>query len=115
MTVLLDGVGGAVGRSVLDLVGAGGRLVLFGWSSGEPLDLSDDELSARGLTVAPPIGPRIMGEPGALRRFETAALAAATDGTWAPVVGATFPLADAAAAHRALEARATTGKVVLVP
>jgi len=115
VTVLLDGVGGAVGRAAVDLVRPGGRLVLFGWSSGEPLDLSDDELAARGLTLAPPIGPRIMGEPGALRRFETAALAAAEDGTWTPVVGAAFPLADAAGAHRALEARATTGKVVLVP
>jgi NADPH2:quinone reductase len=26
-----------------------------------------------------------------------------------------FPLADAAAAHRALEGRATTGKVLLIP
>jgi NADPH:quinone reductase-like Zn-dependent oxidoreductase len=30
-------------------------------------------------------------------------------------VGARFPLAEAAAAHRALEGRATTGKVVLLP
>ena len=30
-------------------------------------------------------------------------------------VGATFPLARAADAHRALEGRATTGKVLLVP
>jgi NADPH2:quinone reductase len=30
-------------------------------------------------------------------------------------IGATFPLSRAAVAHQALEARATTGKVVLVP
>ena len=30
-------------------------------------------------------------------------------------IGARFPLADAAAAHRALEGRATTGKVLLIP
>jgi NADPH2:quinone reductase len=30
-------------------------------------------------------------------------------------VGATFPLAEAAAAHRALEGRKTTGKVLLLP
>ena len=30
-------------------------------------------------------------------------------------VGATFPLADAADAHRALESRSTTGKVLLLP
>jgi NADPH2:quinone reductase len=32
-----------------------------------------------------------------------------------PLVNPPFPLADAAAAHRALEGRETTGKVVLVP
>jgi NADPH2:quinone reductase len=30
-------------------------------------------------------------------------------------IGATFPLAEAAAAHRALEGRQTTGKVLLIP
>jgi len=30
-------------------------------------------------------------------------------------IGARFPLADAARAHAALEARATSGKVLLVP
>jgi NADPH2:quinone reductase len=30
-------------------------------------------------------------------------------------IGATFPLADAAAAHRALESRGTTGKMLLIP
>ena len=30
-------------------------------------------------------------------------------------VGARFPLAEAASAHRALEGRATTGKVLLIP
>ena len=30
-------------------------------------------------------------------------------------IGATYPLADAAVAHRALEGRKTTGKVLLIP
>jgi NADPH:quinone reductase-like Zn-dependent oxidoreductase len=32
-----------------------------------------------------------------------------------PVVGAEFPLAEAADAHRLIESRASTGKVVLAP
>jgi NADPH2:quinone reductase len=43
ITVALDGVGGAIGREVLDLVGPGGRLVIFGYSSGEVLPMSAAE------------------------------------------------------------------------
>jgi NADPH2:quinone reductase len=42
-------------------------------------------------------------------------LGAAASGDLEVRVGATFPLAEAAAAHEALEGRATTGKVLLVP
>lgn len=40
---------------------------------------------------------------------------AASAGRLVPLVGQYVPLADAAAAHRAIEARATVGKTVLVP
>jgi NADPH2:quinone reductase len=36
-------------------------------------------------------------------------------GSLKPVVGATYPLAEAAQAHRDLEARKTTGKLLLLP
>jgi NADPH2:quinone reductase len=37
------------------------------------------------------------------------------DGRLRPVIGATYPLADARQAHEDLRARTTTGKVVLDP
>ena len=45
----------------------------------------------------------------------TEVLGSVAGGTLHVRVGATFPLADAADAHRALEGRATTGKVILRP
>jgi NADPH2:quinone reductase len=45
-----------------------------------------------------------------MRSLETAALARA----WVPTV-TTFPLADAASAHVAMETRQTVGKTVLIP
>ncbi|GAA0935789.1 hypothetical protein GCM10009557_95620 [Virgisporangium ochraceum] len=111
-TVALDGVGGAIGRAALELLGVGGRLVLYGWSSGEPTPINAYDLFGRGISATAAIGARIFNRPGGIRDLETKALAAAT--TLVPLVQA-FPLADAAKAHTAIRARETTGKVVLLP
>jgi NADPH:quinone reductase len=114
VTLAFDGVGGDVGRGALELLAPGGRLILFGWSSGEPTRLSAIDLFARGLTASAAIGPRILNRPGGMRDLEEQALAALAEGRLRPLVQR-FPLADAAAAHAALEARGTVGKAVLVP
>jgi NADPH2:quinone reductase len=111
-TVALDGVGGDIGRAALELLGVGGRLVLYGWSSGEPTPINADDLFGRGISATAAIGARIFHRPGGIRDLETRALAAAT--TLVPLIHA-FPLADAAKAHTAIKARETTGKVVLLP
>jgi NADPH:quinone reductase len=113
ITLVLDGVGGDIGRAALELLGVGGRLVMYGSSSGALIELSAGDLYARGISAAAAIGARIMQRPGGLRPLEAGALEAAAEGRLAPVVGQRFPLADAAAAHEAIEARATTGKTVL--
>jgi NADPH2:quinone reductase len=115
VTVALDGVGGELGRGALELLGTGGRLVLFGWSSGEPTRVTTEDLYARGLTASAAVGPRILQRPGGLRGFEEQSLAAAAAGELVPLIGQRFPLAEAAAAHTAIETRATVGKTVLVP
>jgi NADPH:quinone reductase len=109
LSVVLDGVGGPVGRRALELLGQGGRLVLFGWSSGAPTELTAWDLIARGLSAT---GLR---RPASLRDLETRALEEAAAGRLLPLIGQRFPLARAAAAHTAIETRATVGKTVLVP
>ena len=112
-TLVLDGVGGDLGRGAFDLLGAGGRIVLFGYSSGSVTPFTSAELAARGLSASWSIGPAMMKRFGSLEPLERLALAEAAAGRWHPLV-TRFPLADAAAAHRALVSRATVGKTVLV-
>jgi NADPH2:quinone reductase len=105
MTVLLDGLGGDVPRQVyahLDTDDTDGRMVRFS---------GDQEGYQGGAKIIDILGPWVQGR---IKEFEQASLEAAADGTRKPYVGSTFPLAEAAEAHRALEARETTGKVVLL-
>ncbi|WP_426403977.1 zinc-binding dehydrogenase [Streptomyces sp. R-07] len=114
-TVLFDSVGGDAGRAAVDLLGKGGQHLVFGWSGGEPLTFTPAELAERGITSESALGPVMIQKAGGdIRTLELAALDAASTGTLRPAVHR-FPLAHAAEAHRALENRGTTGKVVLVP
>jgi NADPH2:quinone reductase len=113
VSVVLDGVGGTLGREALELLGPGGRMVVFGWSSGEPTELTTMDVFGRSLTLTTGIGPDF-GIPERKRELESKALAEAAAGRLVPRFSA-FPLADAAAAHRAVESRATVGKTVLIP
>jgi NADPH2:quinone reductase len=113
-TVVFDGVGGAVARAAVDLLGPGGRHLVFGWS-GEGLQTGVPYL-VDGVSEQV-LGPVMLGKAGGphpVRTLELRALAEAAAGRLTPAVQR-FPLAEAAAAHRALETRGTTGKVVLEP
>ncbi|MBM7783407.1 zinc-binding dehydrogenase [Tenggerimyces flavus] len=112
--LLLDGVGGAEARAAFERLKTGGRIVLFGWSSGKELAFSSSEVYEKLLTVTVALGPSVLRQPGGLRALEERSLAEAAAGRLVPAVQ-TFPLAEAATAHRALESRATVGKVVLLP
>jgi NADPH2:quinone reductase len=113
VTLALDGVGGDIGRAALELVGVGGRLVMFGSSSGTLTELSTGDLYSRGITVSAAVGARIIQRPGGLHSLESSVLEAAVEGRLMPVIGQRFALADSAAAHEAIESRATMGKTVL--
>ncbi|MFI8289516.1 zinc-binding dehydrogenase [Streptomyces sp. NPDC085614] len=119
-TVVFDSVGGDTGRAAVDLLGKGGRHLVFGWSGqgihdGEPLGFTEQELTARGITSQGVLGPVMIQKAGGdVRALELASLAEAAAGRLRPAVHR-FPLAEAAAAHRALENRGTIGKVVLIP
>jgi len=112
VTLVYDGVGGEVGRSALELLRPGGRLVMFGYSAGAPTRLDTGDLIGRSITAGWSLGPRMMALPGGIPGLAARALDRVASGEWRPLV-TTYPLADAARAHADLEGRRALGKVVL--
>ncbi|MDV6011612.1 alcohol dehydrogenase catalytic domain-containing protein [Haloechinothrix sp. LS1_15] len=111
-TIVFDGVGGDVGTATLELLRVGGQFVMHAWRPANgPPELSSDEIYGRGLTASAANGERL-DRRGGSRCLEAHALAEAGAGRLTPALHS-FHLADAAKAHRALEAGETRGTVVL--
>jgi NADPH2:quinone reductase len=108
--VVFDGVGGGIGRTTFELLRAGGRHCAFGMASGRFAAIDAQEAEARGVTLV----RGAMLSPDQMLALTRRALELAVAGELKPVVGQTFPLHQAADAHRAIEGRATIGKTLLV-
>ena len=116
VAVVYDGVGQDTFDDSLRALRVRGEMVLFGAASGPvpPFDLQRLNASGSLSITRPSIGYFLRDQ--AEREWRYGELFGAIEaGTLDLRVGATFPLAEAAAAHAALEGRRTTGKVVLVP
>jgi NADPH2:quinone reductase len=109
--VVLDGVGGDLLPAALAAVAPGGRLV-FSASGGGTLPAVD--LLAGGKTVTGVAMARVARTPR-YAEHQRELWELARTGRLRPAVHAEFALADAAAAHAVIEARANLGKVVLRP
>ncbi|MCS3492800.1 NADPH2:quinone reductase [Arthrobacter sp. JUb119] len=111
-----DGIGKDTFETSLAALRRRGTLVLFGGASGQVPDFNLQRLNAGGsLSVTrPKLDDFLATEQELHWRFGDIFGWVAT-GDIDVRIGAEFPLAEAAAAHAALESRATTGKVILVP
>ncbi|WP_188037325.1 quinone oxidoreductase [Actinotalea sp. JY-7885] len=111
-----DGVGRATFDASLACLRPRGGLALFGGSSGQVPPFDPQRLNSGGslFLTRPTLGHHVATR-AELEQRAGAVLGAVADGTLDVRIGARFALADAADAHRALEGRATTGKVLLVP
>ncbi|WUH91689.1 zinc-binding dehydrogenase [Streptomyces sp. NBC_00433] len=113
--IALDPIGGDILRRTLAVTARFGRLVSFGNSgSAAPWQVGPADLYPAALTVS---GFSLMGlaaaDPQRLRELADAAFRAVTDGGVELPVTAEFPLTEAAEAHRLVESRSTTGKLLL--
>jgi NADPH:quinone reductase len=114
--VILDGVGATSWAASIGAVARRGLLVTYGNASGPVPPFSAlDLVRAGSIFVTRPslfdyAVTREEMQASATRLFEMVA-----SGVISARIGARFPLREAADAHRALEARQTTGSTVLIP
>jgi len=114
--VVYDGVGQATFDESLRSLRLRGTLVLYGAASGpvEPFDLQRLNSGGSLFVTRPTLAHHLLSAEE--RRWRSEELfGAVTSGTLSVRIGARYPLADAARAHEDLQARRTTGKVLLIP
>lgn len=125
---LLDATGGRKARVVYDSVGRDtfmhsldcaapfGLVVLYGAASGPAPAIEPELLNKKGclFLTRPSVFPH-NADPATFRANAADLFAAIASGAVVPEIGRRFALADLPAAHRAAEARETTGAIVLIP
>ena len=113
--VIYDGVGRDSFPHSVAALAVGGHLVSFGQASGDigPCDLG--ALAAKSVTLSRPNFVHFTDTPEKVAAITGRLFAAMEGGLVHVEIGRRYPLRDAAAAHRALEAGETLGATILVP
>jgi len=114
--LVLDGVGGEVFEKSLKCLQPLGRIVSYGIASGQASSAAIRDLMQRSISVSGfSFGGLSVSRPDLIRDCMRSIATYLQDGKIYPVVGQSFPLAEARTAHEMISRRATYGKVVLVP
>jgi NADPH:quinone reductase len=112
--VIVDPVGGDRFDESLRCLAPGGRVVVIGFTEGRIPTVAANRLLLRNISVVGAAwGAWLRGDPSLFATTAAALQPMIESGAVRPIVGATFPLADAAAALRLIEERRATGKVVV--
>lgn len=112
--VVLESVGGSVFDESFSSLAKFGRMVVYGNSSRQPPNLDPRRLMSRNQSIIGFWLVNLLSRPGAVQSAIQTLLDYYIHGDLVVDVQS-FPLTDAADAHRQIEARQTRGKVVLRP
>jgi NADPH2:quinone reductase len=116
VAVAYDSVGATTFDASLAALRRRGTLVLFGAASGAVAPVDPQRLNQAGsVYLTRPKLYDYVATPDELTDRAAAVYAAVVDGALDVRIGHRYPLAEARAAHEDLQARRTTGKVLLVP
>jgi NADPH:quinone reductase len=116
LQVAYDSVGKDTFEKSLSSLAPRGYMVLYGQSSGPVASFDPQILNAKGslFLTRPSLGHYINTREELLKRAGDV-LGWIQKGELKLRISATFPVAQAAEAHRQLEGRKTTGKLLLIP
>lgn len=116
VAAVYDGVGLSTFESGLTALAPTGRMILYGAASGQPEPLALARLAGLGsLYVQRPTLATYARTPELLRGRAAEVLKLVAGGRLDVQIGGRYPLAEARRAHEDLEARRTTGKLLLIP
>ena len=114
--IVLEMVGGATFDQSLLALGDFGRLLTFGMASRTaPTPVHPGALMHGSKTISGFWLANCFGKKEMMNDVIDDLFALISNGSLKPVIGGTYPLNEAADAHRAMLARETTGKIVLKP
>jgi NADPH2:quinone reductase len=113
--VVFEAAGGEVFDASRAALAPFGRLVVYGISTQRQNDLRTGSLLRRSHAVIGFWLMHCLERPGMIEVALADLFARTERGELRPIVGATYPLADAARAHAELLERRTTGKLMLDP
>lgn len=113
---IFDLVGGDVFTASLSLLKPLGTAIAVGYAGGMWQEVNPAWLVGRNIGVHGFYLGRLIGrDPELVTRAAKDVLRLWEGGAVRPIVGAEYPLEEAADAHRLIETRQSTGKVVLIP
>jgi NADPH2:quinone reductase len=116
VAVVYDGIGRSTFAEGLNTLRPTGSMIIYGAASGAPEPLEVATLAAKGsLYVQRPTVKTYVRTAELLQARARQVLDLVAGGRLDVRIGATYPLADARRAHEDLEARRTTGKLLLLP
>jgi NADPH2:quinone reductase len=115
VAAIYDGVGQATFLDGFKALGPTGRMILYGAASGRPDPINPGMLIGGSWYVQRPTLQTYTRTPEQLRDRGTDLFAHIERGDLKVRIGARYPLEEARQAHEDLEARKTTGKLLLIP
>ncbi len=111
--LVLESIGGQVLDQSIGVLKPFGRLITFGYASGDPVQIDPMRLFGRNLTVSG-LWLGAMPAPAIARGMEET-VKILQSGRVKPVIGHVFPLERVAEAHALVEGRGSFGKVIIQP